>query len=233
MKSPRSQRIVQNGLPDCVLPRSPRPGSPDRTHGPGRSPQPRIFMLRPAVVTDDHVRALAIAGGSEREQEPCKRARGCRWRGNRLRASSDYRAGCRVYGSPRTINRPLVVLSNCERAVSRIGGQDACIREVASAHPARPRRSPWTRCGSASAARRAIGSASREQRSCLQVWVLAALSLLVRSGTQVWKARFEFSWALRGHPCASSRLMRPPHRRRRRGTTRRPRSPGGCAGRAP
>lgn len=24
MKSPRSQRIVQNGLPNCVLPRSPR-----------------------------------------------------------------------------------------------------------------------------------------------------------------------------------------------------------------
>jgi hypothetical protein len=36
---------------DCVLPRDPCPGSPDRTHGAGQSPRAPIFMPRdPAVL---------------------------------------------------------------------------------------------------------------------------------------------------------------------------------------
>ena len=42
-KSPRSKRIVQNGLPDCVLPESPRPGSADRTARAGQQPSERHF----------------------------------------------------------------------------------------------------------------------------------------------------------------------------------------------
>jgi hypothetical protein len=54
--SPRSRRIVQNGLPACVLPEGPRPGSPDRTHGAGRSLRARFscheYQARPTGLLD-------------------------------------------------------------------------------------------------------------------------------------------------------------------------------------
>jgi hypothetical protein len=41
--SPRSKRIVQSGLPGCVLPESPCPGSPDRTVRAGQQPSEDHF----------------------------------------------------------------------------------------------------------------------------------------------------------------------------------------------
>ena len=41
--SPRSKRIVQNGLPGCVLPESPRPGSGDRKVRTGQQPSEHDF----------------------------------------------------------------------------------------------------------------------------------------------------------------------------------------------
>jgi hypothetical protein len=44
--SPRSKRIVQTGLPDCVLPQSPCPGHPTVRSQPDSKPRSMIFMPR-------------------------------------------------------------------------------------------------------------------------------------------------------------------------------------------
>jgi len=49
-KSPGSQPIVQNGLPSASSQEDPCPGSPDRTHGAGRSLQAWTFMPRLGAV---------------------------------------------------------------------------------------------------------------------------------------------------------------------------------------
>jgi hypothetical protein len=46
----------------CVLPEGPCPGSPDRTHGAGQSPQSTIFMPRHAEHQPATVRASAVGG---------------------------------------------------------------------------------------------------------------------------------------------------------------------------
>jgi hypothetical protein len=62
--SPRSKRIVQTGLPDCVLPESPCPGQPTVWSEPDSNLPSMIFMPRDAVVCP---RAeLAPALGCER-----------------------------------------------------------------------------------------------------------------------------------------------------------------------
>ena len=66
-KSPRSKRIVQNGLPDCVLPEGPCPGSPDRTLGAGRSLEPDFHATTPKSLALPRVASHACPRRSTRQ----------------------------------------------------------------------------------------------------------------------------------------------------------------------